>query len=152
MSTPTAVSNNPILNDAIRASQTVTTEPTTPVSNTSSKMQKLEEMEKELELEKKMLELEKQKAQIANMRQGISNGGYNSVAPMQPNTNLIDENDPVIAAGRSIGSPMSTAMYGYSRSVTQYPAHGNQYQSYRSGYNSTYNRYSYPTGRIIHRR
>lgn len=152
LSTPTAVSNNPILNDAIRASQTVTTEPSTPVSNTSSKMQKLEEMEKELEIEKKMLELEKQKAQIANMRQGISNGGYNSVAPMQPNTNLIDENDPVIAAGRSIGSPMSTAMYGYSRNVTQYPAHGNQCQSYRTGYNSTYSRYSYPTGRIIHRK
>ena len=156
LSAPAIVSNNPILNDAVRASQTVIAEPSKAVSNTTSKMQKLEEMEKELELEKKMLELEKQKAEISNMRQGISTGSYNSLTPRQPNN--IDENDPVIAAGRSIGSPMSRAMYGNSYVGSQYPDYGSRYPNQHQGYgvgtysgsgyvSSSYNRYAYPAGR-----
>ena len=159
LAAPAMVSHNPILNDAARGNQPVTPEPSQPSSSTSSKMKELEEMEKELEIEKKMLELERQKAELSNMRQGISTGGYNSLPSRQPNPSTVDENDPVIAAGRSIGSPTNRAMYGSSYSGSQYPSYGGQYatryQGYSagtysgSGYNSGYNRYAYPTGRVI---
>lgn len=141
-------SHNPIINDALRTTQVATTENTT-----NSRMQKLEEMEKELELEKKMLDLERQKVELSNMRHGISNGNYNNLLSRPTSGRAVDESDPVIAAGRSIGSPMSRGNYEYEYGYVrdQYPLHGNRY--YGTYSSSTYNRYAYPVNRTgVYRR